>query len=486
MRKLLLLVIIFFVSGLPSVSLAQEKGISQTTLNIIHEYVTEQFNNNRVIGGAYAITQEGKVIAAKGIGIADVETKEPVTPETVYATASVTKAFTAAAILQLAEQGQIDLDAPVNTYIPWFTYKDRDRSAKVTIRHLLTHSAGIQRLEADGSIFQNERENRNSLEKSVRALSTVSMTADPGTEASYCNTCYNTLGLVIEKVTQTDYEQYMKEHIFAPLGMDHTAFDPTKMDHVASEYMWLFGLKHKSAPNVEVFGHSQNPEGGIYSNVLDLSKFLAAMLGEGPELLRPETLQTSQQGEISTGSDGSFYSISGFEEGSRHQTRILYKAGDGIGSTAMVVMIPEMKVGISLLIGDSIPEIGQPLAFGIADILLGKKPSDVHVGITFWRLLGSISLGLVIIGIVLLVLLVRSIFLLQHPQKPFRRGWTICRTVLCIIILLPIVYLLITVHPTQIGFYGYPQDLAVGLFAIMISLALWVVYSLIALIAIRK
>jgi CubicO group peptidase (beta-lactamase class C family) len=478
-KKALFLVIALLACLLPNASYAQQTAPDQQLLAQIDEYVARQFQQNDITGGAYAIVSNGEVIAANGIGVADLQTREPVTPQTVYSTASVTKAFTAAAILHLYEQGAIELDAPVQRYIPWFTYKDAERSAKVTIRHLLTHSPGIERFTADGSIFQNEKANRNSLENGIRALSTVDMVAEPGTQGAYCNTCYNVLGLVIEQVTQTDYEQYMHKALFQPLGLEHTSFDPS---NAASEYNWVFGRRNKSAPNNHIFGESQNPEGGIYSNVLDLSTFLSAMMEDDEQTyLSHETLRMSHKGEIDTGSPDTKYALSGFEETTLYGTRILYKAGDGIGSSAMIVMLPEQKIGISILAGDSVPEFAEPLVHGIVALLLGETPQEVQVGTTFWKLVGLISLGFTIIGLIMLAMLVRSIVKMRNGAKPTRRWWLICRIVLCTIIFLPLSYLMISVHPTQIGFYGYPYDLACGFLALIVPSLLWVVYSIMLL-----
>lgn len=483
-QKLTALVVLLCAALLPSAAIAQGAAPDGETLERIEDYVAEQFRSNGIIGGSYAIVRDGEVVAAAGLGVADLETEEPVTPETVYATASVTKVFTAAAILKLAEEGTIDLDAPVRTYIPWFTYKDRERSENVTIRHLLLHAAGVSRFEADGSIFREEKNNRDSLENAVRALGTVSMTDDPGERGAYCNSCYNVLGLVIEHATGADYEQYMKDIWFIPLGMEATSFDSAHAAHTASEYHWMFGMKRKSAPNHVVFGASQNPEGGIYSNVLDLSRFLAAMMGDGERpMLSAETLSRSQQGEIDAGDDAE-YTLSGFEEKRIRGTRVLYKAGDGIGSTAYALMIPELRIGISILVGDSVPEFAAPLAEGMAAILLGETPDDVRVGVTFWRLLGFVSLGLVIIGLVLLLLLAASIVKRLRSPKPLKRKWrVIVRTALSAAFALPVAWLLIAVHPTQIGFYGYPHDFAIGLLSVLTACGLWTVFGLAQLAA---
>lgn len=454
------------------------------SLDRIEEYVHTQFQANHIIGGSYAIVSEGKVVAAKGIGVSDQETKAKVTPETIYSIASVTKPFTAAAILQLVEEGTFKLDAPVKDYIPWFSYKNKSQSLQVTIRHLLTHSAGINRFEGDGAIFEDEKKNRDSLEESIKSLRTVPMSFKPGTKAEYCNSCYNVLGLMIEKESGVDYEKYMEKKLFSPLGMANTTFNPANATNVASEYNWVFGLKHKSSYNNVVFGESQNPEGGIYSNVLDLSKFLSAMLGESPlTLLSRETLDFSQAEGVLSEYGDSKYTVSGFEVGKINGTKVLYKSGDGIGSTAVVMMIPEKKIGITLLVGDSVPEFGDPLMRGIAQILLGESPQDVHVGITFWKLAGLISFGITIISLVLVLFFVKS---LLSRRKPKKKWPLLIRSFIFSIIALPSWYLIIAVHPSQIGFYGYPYDLAIGLISIIVASTLLAVYSIILLFVNKK
>lgn len=484
LKKGLIIAIILLTFYLPNAVSAQAPTLDQQLFDRVDEYVARQFRQNALTGGSYAIVHQGTIVAAKGFGVADDHTQAPVGPETIYSTASVTKAFTAAAILRLYEQGLIDLDAPVQRYIPWFSYRDPNASAKVTIRHLLTHSAGVDRFAADGSIFQNERQNRNSLENGVRALRTVDVVAEPGTQGAYCNTCYNTLGLLIEKVTGVDYEQYLQETLFQALGLERTSFDPA---NAASEYNWLFGQKHKSAPNNQVFGESQNPEGGIYSTVLDLSKFLAAMQEQGQQTyLSRETLAMAHKGEVNTGSEGVFYTLSGFEERTFYGQRLLYKSGDGIGSSAIIVMLPEQQIGISILVGDSVPEFAEPLAEGIVAILLGQTPQEVQISITFWKLVGYIALGFTIVGLILLALLLRSLFSLRNSPKLAPTWWLICRSLLCAIVGLPLAYLMIAVRPTQIAFYGYPYDLAIGLLALSVPSLLWLIYSLLLLFGSKR
>ena len=124
--------------------------LDQAKLEEIDAYLNEQFEIAGFPGGAYAVVDHGQIAVAKGIGYADLKTKQPATEHTVYAIASITKTLTAAAVLKLADQGLIGLDRPVVDYLPWFQYRNKAQSDKVTIRHLLTHSAGVNRFSQTG------------------------------------------------------------------------------------------------------------------------------------------------------------------------------------------------------------------------------------------------------------------------------------------------------------------------------------------------
>lgn len=455
---------------------------SKENLDKVKWFVEKQFQNEGIVGGSYAIISANKVIDSGGVGYRDRKGDKKATDETIYAIASVTKAFTATAILQLQEQGTLNLDDPVQKYIPWFTYKDKEKSNEVTIKHLLTHSAGINRMDADGAIFLDEKNNRNSLEHSIRALRMVNMTSGPGVKGQYCNTCYNTLGLLIEKVSGMSYYNYMDTFIYHPLGMNSTSFGQDlkrlQSQDFAKEYSWFFGFRNTKLLNYQVFGKSQDPEGGMYTNSLDLAKYVSSMLEDNPaSLLSQETLKNAYEGVIATERDDWMYTVGGFELGTIEDQAVLYKGGDGIGSSAAIMMIPEEQLGVVLLIGESNSEPKKEMAMGMLQILMGDDPVIVDYPASLFKIAGYVMICILIVSICVIASIIWSLAKRRHKISKSR----LLRFFLSLLSLIGvslICYLFLFVRPTQIGFFGYLYDWTIGLISLGIMFAAGFIYNL--------
>jgi CubicO group peptidase (beta-lactamase class C family) len=460
---------------------ANSDRFSEEMLKKVDSYVKEQFEKAGIVGGAYAVIFKDSVLEAKGVGYSDLKLKKKAMPETIYAVASVTKVLTAAAILQLHENRKLNINDPVQKYLPWFSYRDKEKSKKVTIAHLLTHSAGVNRFEADGAIFIDERNSRDSIEHSVKLLNQVDMQFEPGSKGQYCNTCYNTLGLIIEKVSGISYYEYMKNLVFQPLGMKETIYGdeleeiPTKQ--LAKEYSWFFGFRNTSLLNYRSFGKSQDPEGGVYTNVLDLAKYVSASLGYG-SLLKADTLKMAHEGIIPTEHSAWKYSHSGFEVGSISNKTTLYKGGDGIGSSASIMIMPEEQVGIVILIGESNSEPKQSIAKGMLQILIEETPVTSEYQTPLFKAAGKFMFITSLLSLMILCLLVRSITLrvINRNRKIKRRWISILLSFTMALPLVGISYLFVEIRPTQIGFYGYPNDIALGLAILALTLLLGLTY----------
>jgi CubicO group peptidase (beta-lactamase class C family) len=482
--SLILLAVCFYISLFSSNVLAKTE-FSEENLNNVKAYVTEQFQNAEIVGGSYAIVSEGQVIDSSGVGYSDVKLEKKATAETIYAIASVTKSLTATAILQLQEQGKLNVNDPVQKYLPWFTYKDREKSKSVTIQHLLTHSVGVNRIEADGAIFTNEKSNRNSIEDSIRALRNVEMIADPGKKGQYCNSCFNALGLIIEEITGISYYDYMKSNVFQVLGMDHTAFGQDlktiESQGIAKEYSWFFGFRNTNLVNHQTFGKSQDPEGGIYTNSLDLAKYVSSILGDGPiPLLSQETLKMSYDGVVPTEHKSWEYTNGGFEVGELSNQTVLYKGGDGIGSSSVIMMLPDVNLGVILMIGESNSEPKQAIAMGMLHILIGEKPTISDFPPPPFKIIGFIMLFLLLASIVIVVFLGWNIKKrLNRKDRSIKYRWLrFCISLICLLAFVLLGYLLLFVRPTQIGFYGFLYDWAIGLISFEITLLVGFGYNL--------
>ena len=171
-------------------------------------------------GLALGIVRRDQIVHLHGFGVAD-PSGRAVTSQTPFIIGSTTKSFTALAIMQLVEAGQLDLDAPVQRYLPWFRVADAAASAHMTLRELLNHTSGLPASAGYQPIF-NVETGSLALEDGVRSLSTVQLDRPLGASYEYCNANYNILGLIVQSVAGQPYGQYVEDHIFVPLDMQHS------------------------------------------------------------------------------------------------------------------------------------------------------------------------------------------------------------------------------------------------------------------------
>jgi len=206
----------------------------------IDMYAQAQLEKSRIPGLALGIVQGDQIVHLKGIGRAD-DSGRAVTPQTPFCIGSTSKSFTALAIMQLVEAGKIELDAPVQRYIPWFRVADPVASARITVRQLLNQTSGLTEAAGKGAVIGAGPE---TLEQAVRDLCTAELNRPVGISFEYSNLNYLTLGLVVQMVSQEPYEIYLQQHIFEPLEMRHTCTsnEQAKRDGLASGYRYWFGF----------------------------------------------------------------------------------------------------------------------------------------------------------------------------------------------------------------------------------------------------
>jgi len=164
-----------------------------------------------------------------------------VTPQTPFIIGSLSKSFTALAVLQLVEAGQVDLDAPVTKYLPWFRTADPTASAQITVRHLLHQDSGLPVYEGRRGLVDDDQAD-TALENGVRQLATVTLSHPAGQAFEYANENYTTLGLIVQAVSGHSYEEFIRTQIFAPLQMRHSAAalsDAAAQDVATGYRYWL-------------------------------------------------------------------------------------------------------------------------------------------------------------------------------------------------------------------------------------------------------
>ena len=250
----------------------------------IDAYLREQVTLNRIPGMAFAMVKDGQVIFAGGYGNA--APGKPVTPQTQFYIGSVSKSITALAVMKLVDRGDIDLDAPVQTYIPWFQVADPEVSKQITIRNLLNHSSGLSEKGDPNSTAYTAN-----LEEQVRLMQYVKPVYKPGTTFEYYNQNYRILGYVVEVVSGKPYGEFLRENIFLPLGMMDTATNPADAPALAQGYSRFFGFPLAQAQEYIPGGV---PSGYMITTADDMAKFLIAQIDNrqpnGDALVSPESL----------------------------------------------------------------------------------------------------------------------------------------------------------------------------------------------------
>src|SRR5687767_9412973 len=240
----------------------------------IDRMVEARLKRDNVPGTSIAIVRDGKVIKARGYGLADVENNVPATEHTVYQWASVTKQFTAGAIMLLSHDGKLDLDAPVSRY-----YTNAPVSwSNVTVRHLIHHTAGMKSYTGIKDFFKTVRQDYTH-EELIDLVRKMPLEFDPGEKSSYNNTAYYVLGLIIESVSGKTYNDFLTERIFKPAGMA-TARLNEQFEIIPNRATGYDGTTNKLVRAEFVSPTQPYSAGALVGTVLDLAKWDAALYGD--------------------------------------------------------------------------------------------------------------------------------------------------------------------------------------------------------------
>jgi CubicO group peptidase (beta-lactamase class C family) len=252
-------------------------------------------------GLTVAVVADGNIVWFHGHGLADVAVKTPITEDTVFRIGSITKTFTAVAVMQLWEQGLLDLDAPANDYLHTFRLVPAEPNFRpATVRHLLTHTAGIgywRRLLdlLQPGVGSGDRAGRSGAPPLARYYQRgLLVETEPGTKWVYSNHGFAALGQIVEDVSGQPLDHYLRDRIFEPLGMEHTDLIRSarvRADLATGYVLRSRGLKAVADREVPTVGG-----GGMYSTTADIARYVAALLriaaAEEGSLLKPETVAT--------------------------------------------------------------------------------------------------------------------------------------------------------------------------------------------------
>jgi CubicO group peptidase (beta-lactamase class C family) len=367
---------------MPALVSAAPASTEQAALDTVIE---AQMAKHGLPGVALAVIENNEIVYLKGYGTAG--NGRSMTPQTQMLIGSQSKSFTALAIAQLAEQGKLDLIAPVQTYIPWFRVADEAASRQITINHLLHHTSGLS--DSGYSVLLPPD---TGLEQVVRSLAQAKLTAPVGVKHQYFNLGYAVLSYIIDLVSGQSYADYVQTHIFSPLGMNSSTANPSSAQNLSQGYTRLFGFPFPMRQEVPLYAIG---EGYIVSTAEDMARYAVAVQSGGMGLVSPKTMK-----RILTPGTGSYGMGWYIVEGG---TKIFHGGANETFRTE-VNLYPTTNRAFVLLTNEGYQVdhfiSASQLTDSVEAVILGRTPPPVSQGWSV-RWIGW-GLGVLVLGLVVL------------------------------------------------------------------------------------
>ncbi|MBK5276501.1 MAG: beta-lactamase family protein [Desulfuromonadales bacterium] len=327
------------------------RGDYTYTTDYISWLARSEMNKHGITGLSIALVDDRQVVWAAGFGFADKAGNVPATAETVYRAGSISKLFTATAIMQLAEQGLLDIDKPLQNYLPEFSIKSRFPDAgPITQRNIMTHHSGIPSDLLKGAWSKNPEPFTNV----VNLLREGHVAYPPDFVNSYSDLGVSVLGHALEKVVGRGYVSHMTTALLRPLGMADSSFSQAPDHSPAASKAYRNGEEAEDTPLRDI------PAGGLNSTVLDLSRFMQMILAGGRagerQIIKTETLAEMLRPQNETVAlDLSFRIGLGWMLGGqgdidiRNAGPIAHHSGITLYHRSMLIVLPEQKLGVVVL-----------------------------------------------------------------------------------------------------------------------------------------
>ena len=346
----------------------------ENTLDEILEHVRHSFD---LPGLAVGVVREAEIVYARGVGVRDIRTQAPVTARSLFHQASVSKLFTATAVMQLVEQDRLRLDDPLVRHLPAFWVGD-ERSLAITIEHILTHTSGMPDTQDHG--WGRPENNEGDLNHRVQNLRSLELVAEPGREFAYSSLGYDVLGALIAAVSGEPFEVYIRRHIFEPLEMNDSTFikPDVPLELATSPHIRTPGLAVSA-----VFPYSplQAPSGALQSSVLDMCRWALANLDgrllaqprNVPRILSPESHRLLWEPRASTGQQNdprqTEIGLGWFIGEYKGRPAVMHDGGD-VGYEAELILLPEQSVAVTVM-ANIFPALTTPITQAVLDAVLG-------------------------------------------------------------------------------------------------------------------
>jgi CubicO group peptidase (beta-lactamase class C family) len=320
---------------------------TETLEPILDRLVREE----KIPGLAVGIVEDGKLVYARGFGVMKLgDHPTPVTAQTLFHMASITKPFVATSVMQLVERGKVDLDARVTRYLPYFRLKDA-RYESITVRQMLTHTSGMP--DVTDYRWDKPEYDDGALERYVRSLSDQELLWQPGSKFAYSNMAYEVLGDLVAKVSGKSFEDYVEANILRPLGMKSSTLlwkqaDPAKLavGHTRAKDGTVKPIAHYP------YNRAHTPSSNLHSNVEDMARWALANLNhgelDGRRILDRRAHDLMWKPAAETGKQGVRVGISWFLEESKGDHLVVHAGGDD-GFLTYLCLCPDLGKGVILM-----------------------------------------------------------------------------------------------------------------------------------------
>ena len=347
----------------------------------IERFVVDQLTAWEVPGCAVAAVQDGQVVLAAGWGQRDLDTKLPVTADTLFAIGSTTKAFTAATVGALADDGLLDWERPLRDYVPEIQLHDPVVSDRLTVVDLLSHRSGLPRHEM--AWLGHPGRSRAEL---VRRMRFLPLSKDLREAFQYCNLGYLAAGYAVEMLSGTPWEDYLRDRLLGPLGMGRSNLSVEEMsadpDH-ATAYERRQG---DVVPVPQRPVTALAPAGAVNSCAADMARWLLAQLGagqlDGRAVMSAGTVARQHEPHIVLPEDRTFPASTRHAYGlgwfiGRYRDHRLLEHGGGIdGFQTECMLLPDDGIGVAVMANTTFSAITPVVAYRVLDELLGLEPFD--------------------------------------------------------------------------------------------------------------
>ncbi|MCF7686892.1 MAG: beta-lactamase family protein [Cephaloticoccus sp.] len=314
----------------------------------IDDFIASESPVSGVPGLAYAVVADGEIRMVGARGVVRMGGDKAVTPDTPFITGSISKSFTALAVMQLVEAGKVGLDIEVSNYLAVFSGKP---AGAITIRQLLSHTSGFSTFKGNSSPKDNPT-HKDALARAVDRLAGVIPAYPPGAKWEYSNLNYQILGRLIEVVSGQTYQSYIATHILEPVGMAHSfVADGEIHNAMATGHRPWFATKQPLAENKTDLGTA--PQGGIVASASDLARYLQMMMNGRDDVL-------SAMGKAAmmrpAGAASPFYGFGWFVDTGNGT---VYHTGNSPGYESLATMVPAENKGVVVLVN-----AGSGIGFG--------------------------------------------------------------------------------------------------------------------------